>query len=208
MEYNIHQDVVWKELGSILGTYINILSKVKTNPISYIVVPTRLPLNSQKPDFRKNLVEGLKSVVEGDCTYHNYQKSNWYHFTWRYKMRISTNEGVDRTCYLYGNDIDRRLLFGDVPVEALTMVEEVLMMELYNIPLDTIESDDYIDRLSESLMGPLASKMITIDRLHRYTDNRIRFDLIFDDMRFHLICSSRELKKGELFPEFTLFIED
>jgi len=208
MEYNIHQEKVWAGLGGVIGAYINELDKSTMNPRSYLLLTTKLPLNSQKPSYRKQLVENIDRTLDGTCSYDNYQKSKWYHFTWRLKLRIEAGSGLQRMGFLYGDDIQRRLLFGDVPGEGFSMIEEVFMDRFFQLPLEGTEDASYIDTLAESLFEPLAAKMITLDRLHRYADNRIRFDLIFDDIRYRLVCSVRELEKGVRFPELTIFIED
>lgn len=208
MEYNIHQDQLWRDTGGTIALYVNLLSGVTTNPRSYLLIPVQIPLNSQKVQYRERLVEGLDEQLLGSCTYHTYQISNWYSFSWRYKLRMKMDSGNDRLGFLYGDNVRRRLLFGDVPREGLTMIEEVVMNEFYNLPMENLGADDYIDTLIGSLMGPLASKTITIDHLHRYTDNRARFDLIFDDMRYHLIASLRKLKEDVVLPELMVFIED
>ena len=207
MEYNIHQDKEWEYLGTTIGNYVNELAKVKTNPSSYILLPSRIPLNSQKVHFRNSLLKGLDESLEGKCTYTSYQKSNWFSFYWRLKMKILT-DGGERLCFLYGNDVDRRLLFGDVPSEGLSMIEEVIMKDVHHLSVNDLLQDNFIDAFAESLMTPLAEKLITIDRLHRYEDNRIRFDLIFDDMRYRLILSVRDLGEKLVFPELAVFIED
>ena len=207
VEYNIHQDTLWFETGEIIGEYLNILDRVETNPRSYLIIPTRIPFSSQKAGYRQKLTQGITKGVDGESSYSNYQISNWFPFSWRYKVNVSTGAGRERLCFLYGDNIRRRLLFGDVPRESLTMIEEVLMNEVFNIPMDGLDKTDYADRIGGVLMEPLAAKTITIDHLHRYNDNRIRFDLVFDDMRYRLVCSVRELKKI-LMPELTLFLED
>lgn len=208
MEYNIHQDRLWLETGEILGKYLSVLDTVETNPRSYVIVPTRIPFNSQKENYRQQLNAGLDKGFDGDLIYTNYQISHWYPFSWRYKVKVQSAQQGERLCFLYGDNVHRRLLFGDVTRESLTMIEEVMMTEFYHLPLESIEADDYSDRLAETLMEPLAVKTITIDHMHRYSDNRVRFDLIFDDMRYHLICSVRELDKKVKLPEVTVFIED
>ena len=209
MEYNIHQENLWSDVGAIVGTYINILNKVRTNPWSYIIIPTELPLNSQKPDYRTKLIEGINSSLEGDCSSKNYQISNWGPFTWRYKIQVNSDhtEG-ERTCFLYGDNVHRRILFGDVPKETPNKIEEVLMNEIYTLPIENNNEEEYIDTLACCLMEPLAAETITIDRLHRYADNRIRFDLIFDDNRYRLVCSTNKVREKETFTELTLFFED
>lgn len=207
MEYNIHQDSEWFETGEMIGEYLNILDSVETNPRSYLIIPTKIPFSSQKHSYRKKLTEGVTKGVNGESSYSNYQISNWLPFSWRFKINVSTGAGRERLCFLYGDNVRCRLLFGDVPQESLNMIEEVMMDEVFNIPLDGLDKDDYADRIGEALMEPLAAKTITIDHLHRYHDNRIRFDLVFDDMRYHLICSVREISKN-LMPELTLFFED
>lgn len=208
MEYNIHQESIWAELGELLGEYVNELDKSSMNPRSYLILTSKLPLNSQKPYYRKKFVENFDKTLDGNCPYDNYQKSNWYRFSWRLKLRIEAGSGRRRIGFLYGDDIRRRLLFGDVPDEGLSMIEEVIMDQFFQMPLENIREGSYIDGLAETLFEPLAAKMITLDRLHRYADNRIRFDLIFDDIRYRLVCSVRQLKKEFFFPELTIFIED
>ncbi len=208
MEYNIHQDRLWHDTGGIIAAYVNLLSGVTTNPRSYLIIPVKIPLNSQKVNYREGLVDGLNEQLLGSCTYHNYQISNWYSFSWRSKLRMKMDSGNDRLGFLYGDDMRRRLLYGDVPEEGITMIEEVIMKEFYDLPIENIGADDYIDTFIDSLMEPLAGKTITIDHLHRYTDNRARFDLIFDDMRYHLVTSLRELTEDVTLPELMVFVED
>lgn len=208
VEYNIHQDRLWQETGKVLGQYLTILAKVETNPRSYVIVPTQIPFNSQKPEYREQFNAGLDEGFSGELIYSNYQISHWYPFSWRYKVKVKQKDGKERLCFLYGDNVRRRLLFGDVTKESLTMIEEVIMTEFFNLPLDHIEGDDYADRIASDLMEPLAAKTITIDHLHRYSDNRLRFDLVFDDMRYHLICSVREISEKRVLPELTIFIED
>ncbi len=208
MEYNIHQDRLWLETGEILGQYLSLLDKVETNPRSYVIVPTQIPFNSQKENYRQQFNEGLKKGFEGELLYSNYQISHWYPFSWRYKVKVRSAQGGERLCFLYGDNVRRRLLFGDVSKESLTMIEEVIMTEFYQLPLEGIEENDYADRLAASLMEPLAAKTITIDHLHRYSDNRLRFDLVFDDMRYRLICNVRDIGKTQKLPEVTIFIGD
>lgn len=209
VEYNLHQENVWSELGSTVGTYINILSKVRTNPWSYIIIPTALPLNSQKPEYRKKLIEGINSTLDGDCSSKNYQISNWGPFTWRYKIQVdSAHTEGQRTCFLYGDNVHRRILFGDVPKEAPNKIEQVLMNEVFSLPIENNTDEQYVDALSCCLMEPLAAETITIDRLHRYADNRIRFDLVFDDIRYRLVCAVKEIGDKKMFTELTLFFED
>ena len=208
MEYNIHQDELWFEVGATIGEYLALLSEVRTNPWSYLIIPTRIPLNSQKEPYRQKLIDGINSSIDGRITYSNYQISNWGPFSWRFKLQVDTGDKNNRVCFLYGDDIHRRLLFGDVPKETVNKIEEVLMNELFTLPIDTMDKNDYIDVIASVLMEPLASKKITIDRLHRYTDNRIRFDLVFDDIRYHLVCNTKEIKVNSAYTEFTLFFED
>lgn len=208
MEYNYHQDTLWQETGEILGTYLSMLGKVETNPRSYLIVPTKIPFNSQKETYRKHFNEGIDKGFEGETIYSNYQISGWYPFSWRYKLKVKASGGSERLCFLYGDNVRRKLLFGDVKNESLLMVEEVIMNEFYNLPVDNVSDNDYADRLGDALMEPLAAKTITIDHLHRYTDNRLRFDLVFDDMRYHLICSVRKITAKVALPELTIFIED
>ncbi len=150
----------------------------------------------------------MDSGFDGEVLYSNYQISHWYPFSWRYKIKVKASQGNERLCFLYGDNVQCRLLFGDVSGESLTMIEEVIMTEFFNLPIENIGDDEYPDRLAGALMEPLAAKTITIDHLHRYSDNRVRFDLIFDDMRYHLICSVREIGKEQLLPELTIFVED
>jgi hypothetical protein len=223
VEYNIHQDKVWEEIGTLLGGYINDLGKVKSNPCTYLVLPVRIPLNSQKVQFRDKLLDSLNAALDGECLVNNYQISNWFDFSWRLRLNIKSGTGVERLCYLYGNHIWRRVLFGDVPSEAISMIEEVIMEEFYDLPLGDAGNADYIDLLSDTLLEPLAARLITIDRVHRYNDDRLRLDLIFEDRRYRLIIttSTNPLKKSiglvnsglaeeaaECFPEFSIFIED
>jgi hypothetical protein len=199
---------LWFELGENIALYEKELAKVKPNPRSYLIIPTRIPFNSQKVNYREKLVEGISKNLAGECTYSNYQISNWFSFTWRYKLKIKFDNGTQRLCFLYGDNIQRKLLFGDVPSESITVVEEVFMDEIFNLPAHQIETDNFVDVLADALMEPIAARTVTIDHLHRYTDNRIRFDLIFDDVRYHFICTRRELKKGLYLPELTIFFED
>lgn len=208
MEYNIHQDQLWYELGETLAAYINELTRVSTYPSSFLIIPTRIPFNSQKTEYREKLLQGLENSVEGDCRNHNYQISFWSSFSWRMKMPIFAADGTVRNGYLYGNNVDQRILFEDRPNTTLTMIEEVFMSEVFNLPLDNLDSEDYVDRFAGSMMQPLAEKTITIDHVHRYNDNRIRLDLIFDAMRYHLHFSVRRLDDKRIFPEVTLFVSD
>jgi hypothetical protein len=207
MEYNIHQDDLWHETGEIIGAYVNELAKANTHPSSFLVIPTRIPFNSQKVHYREKLIEGLNAVLDGACGDHSYQISFWASFSWRMKLPIQA-DGATRTCYLYGDNVNRRLLFEDRPNPSITMIEEVFMNQVYRLPIERIESIDFVDRFSDGLLEPLAEKTITIDHVHRYTDNRIRFDLIFDAMRYHLIVSIRTLDGRGTFPEATIFISD
>ncbi len=208
MQYNIHQDTLWYELGELIALYLRDLSEVTSNPRSYLIIPTRIPFNSQKVRYREKLVEGIDKNIGGKCTHSNYQISYWYSFTWRMKLKIRVDGDKERLCFLYGDNIRRRLLFGDVPVDTFSVVEDVFMKEVYDLPIGEIESDGYADIVAGALMEPLAAKNVTIDHLHRYTDNRIRFDLVFEEFRYHFICARRELKKGVLLPELTVFFED
>ncbi|RKX76522.1 MAG: hypothetical protein DRP87_11695 [Spirochaetes bacterium] len=208
MEYNIHQDNEWHDLGVIMGSYLNIIGRVKSSSSSYLILQNRIPLNSQKPEFRKKMIEGINSIPGGESVYFSYQKSKWHSFSWRYKIKVKADSGAEHLCIVYGNDVNRRILFGCVEGEAPTMIEEVLMEEFFRLPLNPSPEDEPADTLADFIMEPLAAKMITIDRLHRYADNRVRFDLIFDDIRYRMIISSREIKEGISFPEVTFFIED
>jgi hypothetical protein len=208
VQYNIHQDTQWYEPGELIGLYLKELSEVTSNPRSYLVIPTAIPFNSQKVHYRQKLVEGINDNIAGECTYHNYQISNWSSFTWRYKLRIKLEAGNERLCYLYGDNVRRRLLFGDVPSDTLSVVEEVFMPRVFDLPIDRIGEETYADIIADELMETIAAKTVTIDHLHRYTDNRIRFDLVFDDFRYHFICSRRSVREDKFLTEFTIFFED
>ena len=208
VQYNLHQDTLWYELGELIALYLKELSVVTDNPRSYLVIPTKIPFNSQKPGYREKMIEGINKQADGEVSFYNYQIGSWHSFTWRCKIKLELAGGKERLCFLYGDNIRRRIVFGDVPEDNFTIGEEVFLDEAHNLPLEKIGSDDYADLVAESLMEPLAERTVTIDHLHRYSDNRIRFDLLFEEYKYRCICSRKELRKGEFLPEFTFFFDD